>query len=231
MEIGKIKNRIAHIALAIAVIVTLTSSSLLMTTASGASTSSSGPTLNPLTIRKYVSQLVVPPVYTPTLVVDHKSGAVVQQDYTVDMVQFSQQILPAGFPATRVWGYAGMAYDPLTGQQLGYIEHSPAATFETVRGVPVQVTWVNKITQPSMFAVDPTIMWANPNHMATLTQPFAPFPPGYSKAQSPVPLVPHLHGGEDQSTSDGGPQAWFTATGVHGTRLQHVHSSRQERRG
>ena len=180
-----------------------------------ASETGPGPTLDPHTIPKYVSQLVVPPVYTPTLVVDPITGAVVQQDYTVDMVQFSQQILPAGFPATTVWGYAGMAYDPLTGQQLGYIEHSPAATFETVRGVPVQVTWVNKITGPSMFPVDPTIMWANPNNMA-VTPPFTPFPPGYAQAQSPVPLVPHLHGGEDQSTFDGGPQAWFTANGIHG---------------
>ncbi len=192
---------------------TLVGSTLLTQTSASAP---SGPTLDPRTIPKYVSQLIVPPVYTPNLIVDPVTGAVVQQDYTVDMVQFSQQILPSGFPTTQVWGYAGMAYDPLTGQQLGYIEHSPAATFETVRGIPVQVTWVNKITGPSMFAVDPTIMWANPNNMATITQPFAPFPPGYAQAQSPVPLVPHLHGAEDQSTSDGGPLAWFTASGLHG---------------
>ncbi|HXL50547.1 MAG TPA: multicopper oxidase domain-containing protein, partial [Candidatus Limnocylindrales bacterium] len=210
------RKQFATLALTIAVIATLTLSNVLISTSSASSTSSSGPTLDPRTIPKYVSQLVVPPVYTPTLEVDPVSGAVVQQDYTVDMVQFSQQILPAGFPATQVWGYAGMTYDPLTGQQLGYIEHSPAATFETVRGIPVQVTWVNKITQPSMFAVDPTIMWANPNNMATVTQSFSPFPPGYAQAQSPVPLVPHLHGAEDQSTSDGGPQAWFTASGIHG---------------
>jgi len=26
----------------------------------------------------------------------------------------------------------------------------------------------------------------------------------------PVPVVPHLHGGEVASESDGGPDAWFT---------------------
>ncbi len=196
------------------VLATLVSSTFVSQTSASAISS---PTLDPRTIPKYVSQLIIPPVYTPTLVVDPTTGAVVQQDYSVDMVQFSQQILPTGFPTTQVWGYAGMAYDPLTGQQLGYIEHSPSATFETVRGVPVQVTWVNKITSPSMFAVDPTLMWANPNNMATITQPFTPFPPGYAQAQSPVPLVPHLHGAEDQSTSDGGPLAWFTASGLHGS--------------
>jgi len=201
---------------ALLVLIPLTLAALISPAYSMGSETGPGPTLDPHTMPKYVSQLIVPPVYTPTLVVDPITGAVVQQDYTVDMVQFSQQILPAGFPATTVWGYAGMAYDPLTGQQLGYIEHSPAATFETVRGVPVQVTWVNRITGPSMFPVDPTIMWANPNNMATVTQPFTPFPPGYAQAQSPVPLVPHLHGAEDQSTSDGGPQAWFTTDGIHG---------------
>ncbi len=201
---------------ALLVLIPLTLAALISPAYSMGSETGPGPTLDPHTMPKYVSQLIVPPVYTPTLVVDPITGAVVQQDYTVDMVQFSQQILPAGFPATTVWGYAGMAYDPLTGQQPGYIEHSPAATFETVRGVPVQVTWVNRITGPSMFPVDPTIMWANPNNMATVTQPFTPFPPGYAQAQSPVPLVPHLHGAEDQSTSDGGPQAWFTTDGIHG---------------
>jgi spore coat protein A, manganese oxidase len=132
------------------------------------------------------------------------------------MTQFYQQILPVGFPATKVWGYAGMAQDPVTGQALGYIQHSPSATFEATRGIPIQVTWVNKITGPSLFAVDPTIMWANPNNIPTITSPFLSFPPGYAQAQSPVPLVPHLHGAEDQSTSDGGPQAWFTASGIHG---------------
>jgi spore coat protein A, manganese oxidase len=210
------KKNLATLTLTLSVIVTLTLSSLLMPASYASRPTSPGPTLDPLSIPKFVSQLVVPPVYTPTLVVDPTTGAVVQQDYTVNMVQFSQQILPQGFPTTTVWGYAGLAYDPVTGQQLGYIEHSPSATFDTVRGIPVQVTWVNEITGPSMFAVDPTIMWANPNNMGTVTAPFRPFPPGYALAQSPVPLVPHLHGGEDQSTSDGGPLAWFTASGIHG---------------
>lgn len=210
------KEKTISATIAILVLIPLTLAALISPAYSYVQTTSSGPTLNPLTIPKYASQLVIPPVYTPTNVINSQTGAVVQQDYTVDMVQFSQQILPAGFPMTPVWGYAGMAYDPLTGQQLGYIEHSPAATFETVRGVPVQVTWVNKITGPSMFPVDPTIMWANPNNMPSPSQPFTSFPPGYNQAQSPVPLVPHLHGGEDQSTFDGGPLAWFTYNGIHG---------------
>src|SRR3990170_3255893 len=48
------------------------------------------------------------------------------------------------------------------------------------------------------------------------TPPFEPFPPGYPEAQSPVPLVAHLHGGEVQSYFDGGPDEWFTSDGKQG---------------
>jgi len=46
--------------------------------------------------------------------------------------------------------------------------------------------------------------------------PFQSFPPGYPQAQSPVPLVTHVHGLEVSSTSDGGPDAWWTVNGEHG---------------
>jgi FtsP/CotA-like multicopper oxidase with cupredoxin domain len=48
------------------------------------------------------------------------------------------------------------------------------------------------------------------------TTPFPSYPPGYPNAQSPVPLVTHLHGGQNQSYSDGGPNQWFTSDGKHG---------------
>jgi spore coat protein A, manganese oxidase len=38
----------------------------------------------------------------------------------------------------------------------------------------------------------------------------------FMPAQSSVPVVTHVHGLEVQSTSDGGPNAWFTADGKHG---------------
>jgi spore coat protein A len=78
-----------------------------------------------------------------------------------------------------------------------------------------------------MFAVDPTLLWANPNNIPSTTPPVtAPtFPPGYTRAQSPAALVTHLHGGEVQSTSDGGPNAWFTATGIHGPAYNSVAST------
>jgi FtsP/CotA-like multicopper oxidase with cupredoxin domain len=179
--------------------------------------------LDPKTIPKYVNQLVANiPVYAPTNVTGG-SGNVIEQDYTVDMTYFREQILPTGTPLavgadgkTLVWGYAGNCYDATTGANLGYFQNSPSATFLATTGIPSKVTWVNNIDQPQFLPVDPTIMWANPNNIATPTAPFTAFPTGYADAQAPVPLVPHLHGAEVQSFSDGGPNAWFTYNGIHG---------------
>jgi len=166
--------------------------------------------LDPATIPKWENQLTgAPPVYV--------SDPGKPNTYTVKMNQFQEQILPPSMGlTTKTWGYGGLAKDAVTGQNLGFIQNSPGPTFETTQGTPSTVKWINEITSPSLFAVDPTIHWANPNKMITPTPPYLPFPPGYGQAQSPVPLVTHVHGLEVQSTSDGGPNAWFTSDGRHG---------------
>jgi len=173
--------------------------------------------LDPKTIPKFANQLAKPPEYQPSTATDLNTGLLTDY-YTIYMRRGRQQILPPGTilvgspdGQTDVWGY----YQDVVG--AGTIGGSPGATFEAVRGKPVSVTWVNQITGDHMFAVDPTLHWANPNNfpmpMPPVTAPL--FPPGYNglgEAQSPVPLVPHLHGGEVQSYYDGHPDAWFTAT-------------------
>lgn len=116
---------------------------------------------------------------------------------------------------------------------------SPSATFEATRGVPINVTWINGITGAQPFAVDPTLNWANPTgafppgDQFSLVGTYPVFPPGYDgtaqpgnpppgmggpplNAQSPVPLVTHLHGAEVLADFDGGPDAWWTSTGLKG---------------
>ena len=166
--------------------------------------------LDPKSIPKYVNQLFIPPVFKPAIVKDPVTGEEVSHNYTISMAQFMQQILPAKFPKTKVWGFEGNVKDPCT-DEVSCFRSSPGATFKAARGIPVNVQWVNNITEPNLFAVDPTLHWANPNNMPKPTPPFLPFPPGYPLAQSPVPLVIHLHGGEVRSDSDGGPETWFTA--------------------
>ncbi|HIH03548.1 MAG TPA: hypothetical protein HA263_06765, partial [Methanoregulaceae archaeon] len=46
-------------------------------------------------------------------------------------------------------------------------------------------------------------MWADPNNMGMVMPPFPVFPPGFAQAQTNVPIIPHVHGAEVQSTSDG----------------------------
>jgi len=180
-------------------------------------------TLSPYAIPKFVNELGgPPPIKVPVTETLDDNGDVIAQSYEVDMTSFSQQVLPAGFPETPVWGYAGKAYDPVTGTSWDYLQSSPGASFDVERGVPIDVKWTNKITEEHMFAVDPTLHWADPNDMGTPMDPDFPDPPyptypeGFPEAQSTVPLVTHLHGGEVQSTSDGGPEQWFTANGTYG---------------
>ena len=173
-------------------------------------------TIDPTTIPQWVNTLTSPPpVYVPTKVYDVQQN-LIRHDYTVDMTAFDQQVLPAPLPKTHVWGYGGEAKDALTGAPKGYVRNSPAPSFEAIRGIPNQVRWQNKISEPYMFCVDPTLHWADPNGMGMPMAPFDPCPPGYSDAQSIAPLVPHLHGGEVESTSDGNPDTWFTFDGKTG---------------
>ena len=168
----------------------------------------SGPLLDPKTIPKYVNQLTgPPPVFVP----------VKGNEYCVTATSFEQQILPPPLPMTHVWGYGGLAKDAVTGTLLGFVRNTPAPTFEATRNISLSVNWVNDLNDPHMFAVDPTVHWANPNNMSMPMPPFQSFPPGYPQAQSPVPLVTHVHGIEVASTSDGNPDAWWTANGKHGS--------------
>ncbi|MDH5694615.1 MAG: multicopper oxidase domain-containing protein [Gammaproteobacteria bacterium] len=187
-------------------ILTLLTANILIPLQSGVTAQPIGP-LNPLTIPKFVNQLTgPPPVYEQ----------IAPNEYAVDMVESMQQVLPPGFPQTKVWGYGGLAKDAVTGAPLGYVANSPGPSFEATKGIPIRVTWRNLITTPLQFAVDPTLHWANPNNIAMPNPPFPMFPPGYPSLQSPVPLVTHLHGGEVPPISDGGPDAWWTNSGIQG---------------
>ena len=178
--------------------------------------------LDPLAIPKWTNQITAPPpVFDPTIVTD-EHGNVVSHDYEISMSAGLQQILPAPLPMTPVWGYEGYAKDSLTGELLGTVLNSPGPSFEAVRGTPINVVWRNNIDTSHMFAVDPTLHWADPNDMGMPTESYPTFPPGFEDAQSPVPLVTHLHGGEVRSDSDGGPDAWFTYDGLYGPAYEEI---------
>jgi spore coat protein A len=175
--------------------------------------------LDASTIPKYVTNISSVPVYVPTKVMDPVTHQMTDY-YTIIATQFKEQILPAGYPKTTVWGYGGIAKDAITGAPLGFVRNSPGPTIEATRGVPINVAYVNGIYTPYMFATDPTLDWTNPNNMATpgpagsITAPA--FPPGYAQAQYPVTIATHLHGGETAPAFDGGPFNWVSWNGLHG---------------
>lgn len=180
--------------------------------------------LDPAAIPKFVNQLIgPPPVYTPNNVTDN-SGKLIRQEYTVKVSEFRQQILPntkadgspTGFAATKVWGYQGEARSSITGEALGDVASTPGCTFEVNQGVSVQVKWVNNLLDKNgrplsyLVPVDTSIHWANPNNLPMNMAG------GDMQTQIPPTIVTHLHGAEVPSTSDGHPDAWWTADGKHG---------------
>jgi spore coat protein A len=178
-----------------------------------------GGTLDPDSIPKYVTPLVIPPVM-------NNDGAA--NRYAIAVRQFEQQILPGGiwntlngrsdsFAATTVWSY-GPAADPVPpiapdpGSQFNY----PAYTVETLSDVPVSVRWINDLVAPNgdcrphLLSIDQTLHWANPpmdcRDGTTRTDCSGDDPDPYD---GPVPLVTHVHGAHVDSHSDGYPEAWW----------------------
>ncbi len=150
-----------------------------------------GGTLDPTTIPKYVTPLVIPPVMKNT-------GPA--EDYDIAVRQFQQQILPGGiwatlpgcvsanctFPATTVWSYGPdadptPAVAPAANSQFNY----PAYTIEATKDTTITVDWINQLVAnpdacktsttpttdlacnfiPHILPVDRSLHWANPEQL------------------------------------------------------------------
>ena len=182
-----------------------------------------GGTLNPHTIPKYVTPLVIPPEMPATATLP---GGI--KYYEIAVRQFQQQILPAGLPMTAVWGYGSPSYPGTF--------HYPAFTIEATADQPLRVKWMNQLVVdpvacaasgetdnacnflPHLLPIDRTLHWANPEQLMcmdsmtnqtdcrpdpmngeVLQQPY----------QGPVPIVVHVHGAHVNPDSDGFPEAWY----------------------
>lgn len=165
--------------------------------------------MDPKSIPKYINQLDKPLAFKPTIVNDPITGEEIIHNYTVIVTEFMQQILPPPFPVTTVFGYEGIVTNPNTCKPVCW-RSSPGPTFEAVRGIPINVQWVNNLSNPNLFAANPTFHSANTNDISKSVPPYPEFPPGFSLVHGLVPIVTHLHGGEVRSDSDGGPNSWFT---------------------
>ena len=174
-----------------------------------------GGTLDPASVAKYQTPLLIPPVMPVAGTIRMKGGQNADY-YEISMKQFAQQILPAGLPATTVWGYGAAS----TASKRGLLLHNaPSLTIETKRGRPTIVKWINDLKDangnylPHLLPVDQTLHWANPpgGNNARDTRPtFTSTPGPYT---GPVPIVTHVHGAVGVSDdSDGYAEAWYLPT-------------------
>ncbi len=185
-----------------------------------------GGSLDPGLISKYQTPLLIPPVMPRAGSIQMRGGKTGDY-YEISVRQFQQQILPAGLPATTVWGYGPVKSESKKGLLL---HNAPSLTIEASHNRPVRVKWINELTDgngnylPHLLPVDPTLHWANPPGGPTGrdTRPdfsgkayvrpneFNDPETQYTSYQGPVPLVTHLHGAVGVGDeSDGYAEAWF----------------------
>jgi spore coat protein A, manganese oxidase len=142
------------------------------------------PVADPLAIPKFVNPLPIVPR------IDYTSGGT-----TTIYMGSGTHDFGLGIPLnTTVWGYN-------TTNTFGYL----GPTLVTRKDIPLTVQWVNNLGYNHPLRIDTTLHWAfSPAHgMASM----------YSIDVNGVPAVPHLHGGNTESASDGLPEQWWTPLG------------------
>jgi FtsP/CotA-like multicopper oxidase with cupredoxin domain len=171
-----------------------------------------GGTLDPADVPKYVTPMLIPPVMPKAGTVKLKGGKNADS-YEISMRQFSQQILPAGIPATTVWGYGAVK----SASKRGLLLHNaPSLTIEAMWNRPVRVKWINDLVDasgnylPHLLPVDPTLHWANPPGGIAGRDMRPEFNETPGRYTGPVPIVTHVHGAVGVGDeSDGYAEAWY----------------------
>ena len=170
-----------------------------------------GGSLGPLSVPKYQTPLLIPPVMP-------KADTIIRRGQTVDyyeisMKQFEQQILPGPLPKTTVWGYGAVKSASPGGLLL---HNAPSLTIEAQVDRPVRVKWINDLKDadgdylPHLLPVDQTLHWANPPGGVKDRDTRPTFTETPDRYMGPVPMVTHVHGAVGVADdSDGYAEAWY----------------------
>ncbi len=167
-----------------------------------------GGSLDPSTVPKYQTPLLIPPVMPRAGTIPLPGGQPADY-YEISVRQFSQQILPVGLPPTTVWGYGAVAARSRRGLLL---HHAPSLTIEARHGRPVRVKWINELVDadgnylPHLLPVDPTLHWANP--------------PGGAEGRDSRPTFTDTPGRVHRAGPDGHPRARRGRRGRRERRLR-----------
>ena len=161
--------------------------------------------LDPASIPKYVTPLVIPPAMPRSGQPHGRKGRGVDY-YRIGVRQFRQQILPSrmDLKPTKVWSYGSVDHP----ETFNY----PAFTIEASWRRPVRVQWINQLVKPNgefrphLLAIDQTLHWANPPGGARGRDSHGS---DHAPYRGPVPIVTHLHGGHSSQQFDGYPEAWY----------------------
>jgi spore coat protein A, manganese oxidase len=171
-----------------------------------------GGTLDPGSVTKYATPMLIPPVM-PRAATITMPGGMPADYYEISMRQISQQILPASLPKTTVWGYGAVKRASSRGL---LIHNAPSLTIETKWKRPVRIKWINELVdangnfRPHLLPVDPTLHWANPPGGTTGRDDRPTFTETPGPYTGPVPIVTHLHGAAGVGDeSDGYAEAWY----------------------
>jgi len=157
---------------------------------------------NPIADPLAIPQFVNPLPAVPRL--DYTAGATINMTMGTGSHDFG-----IGAGATTVWGYN------LDGGTIGYL----GPTIVAMKDNPVTVNWTNALGFAHPMPVDMTLHWAFA-HVS-----------GAAISTNGVPAVPHLHGGNTESASDGLPEAWWTPTGdtgPHFVKTNYFYENNQE---
>jgi len=166
-----------------------------------------GGTLDPLSIPKYQTPMLIPPVMPRSRITRNYDY------YEISMKQFDQQILPPSLPLTTVWGYGAISAANPKGL---LIHNAPSLTIETRYNRPTRIKWINDLQDvngnylPHLLPVDPTLHWANPPGGITGRDKRPTFTATPETYRGPVPIVTHVHGAVGVGDeSDGYAEAWY----------------------
>src|SRR5512144_1647750 len=185
-----------------------------------------GGSLDPNSVPKFGTPMLIPPVMPKAATLRAPGGKPIDY-YEISMRQITEQILPAGFDETTVWGYGGKSAQSNRGL---LIHHAPSLTIEAMQNRPVRIKWINELVDgggdflPHLLPVDPTLHWANPpggtaerdtrpdftGKTYTPIDEFNDPDTQYTQYTGPVPIVTHVHGAVGVADdSDGYAEAWY----------------------